>query len=150
AGLAFGLEARRFGQLAGPLEGLGAGRLGVPARVGVVARLLVGTHLEHGEHAAHLDRAPRAGAGPHRPGLLGQQHLHRAHVGHAALAHQHVVGCGALDACDQPAVVDADHGRYVVTHGVHRVVALVAVEGSVAFLVRDELDLTHLTHGDVG
>ena len=40
----------------------------------------------------------------------------------------------------QVALVDADQGRHVVSHCVHRVVGLVAVECPVAFLVGDKLD----------
>ena len=46
-------------------------------------------------------------------------------------------------------MVDADHGRQVVAHGVHGVVALVTMKGPVTLLVGDKLDLAHLAHGDV-
>ena len=46
-------------------------------------------------------------------------------------------------------VVDADHGRDVVPHRIHGVVALVAVDGPVAS-DSVELERAHLAHGDVG
>ena len=95
-------------------------------------------------------RAERALAGHHRQRVVGQRHLHLAHVGHAALAHHHVVGHELADLFGDAAVVDADHGRHVVAHRVHRVVRLVAVERPVARLVGDELERAHLAHRDVG
>ena len=47
-------------------------------------------------------------------------------------------------------MVYANHGGNVVTHCIHGVVALVAVERPVAFFVREELNLAHLAHGHVG
>ena len=108
AGLAAGAIApgsapRRLGQRARPFVGDGAGGVLEPARVAVVAALLVAAHLDDAEHAAHLDRAERALAAHHRGGVVGQRHLHLGHVGHAALAHHHVVG-------DQPGDLRAPPG----------------------------------------
>mmetsp|Transcript_5442 Transcript_5442/g.20833 ORF Transcript_5442/g.20833 Transcript_5442/m.20833 type:complete len:566 (-) Transcript_5442:6566-8263(-) len=145
-----GLEARRLGQRAGPLVGNRAGRVLEPARVLVVARFLVLADLDHGEHAPHLDRAEGAVAGHHRRRVVGQRHRHLGHVGHAALGHHHVVRYQLRDLLDDLTMVHADHRRHVVPHRVHRVMTLMAVEGPVAFLVGQELDLAHLTHGHVG
>jgi hypothetical protein len=122
----------------------------VPTRVAVVAALLVLAHLHNAEHAAHADSAERPGARHHGGGVVGQRHLHLGHVLHAALAHHHVVGDQLGDLLGHAAVVHADHGRHVVAHRVHRVVALVAVEGPVALLVGEEVHLPHLPHRDVG
>ena len=46
-------------------------------------------------------------------------------------------------------MVDADHGRHIVTHRAHGVVALVTMHGPVARFVGDEFDLAHLTDRDV-
>mmetsp|Transcript_3946 Transcript_3946/g.6462 ORF Transcript_3946/g.6462 Transcript_3946/m.6462 type:complete len:479 (+) Transcript_3946:87-1523(+) len=144
--------ARKAGGLrhgAGPFEGVGA--LGVlePARVFVVTGLLVGAHLHHAEHAAHLDGAEGAFAAHHPGRVVGDGHLHLGHVSHAALTHHHVVGDQLVDLLDHAAVLHADHGGHVVAHRVHRVVALVAVEGPVTFLVGQELDLAHLAYRNV-
>src|SRR5205814_9103577 len=125
---AFGAEARGFWHGARPLEGVGARRMLVPTRVLVVAARLVASHLHDAEHAAHLDRAERTFAAHHSRRVVGDGHLHVGHVGHAALAHRHVVGDQLVDLAHDAAVLDADHGGHVVAHRVHRVVAVVAVE----------------------
>ena len=88
--------------------------------------------------------AERPAAAHHRQRVVGQRHFHLAHVGHAALAHHHVVGHELDDLLGDAAVIDADHGRDVVSHRVHDVVRLVAMERPVAGVVGDELERAHL------
>ena len=107
----------------------------VPARVFVVARFLVFAYFEHAEHSAHLDTAKRAFAGHHLGGVVRQRHVHLRHVSHAALAHHHVIGDDVGDFFHDVAVVYAYQGRHIVAHGVHGVVALVAMKCPVAFFV---------------
>ena len=129
---------------------LRAQRLFVIAGVTVITALLLSPHFERGEHAAHLHRAIRAGAGHHGKGVGGQLHFHFAHIGHAPLTHDHVVGNEFADFLHQTPMVHTDHGGHIVAHGPHGVVALVAVHGPVAGLVSDKLQLPHLAHGHVG
>ena len=122
----------------------------VPTGVLVVVPRQSLSHLHHREHAAHLDRAELALPGHHRQRVVGQRHFHFPHVGHAAFAHHHVVRHQLGDLFRDAAMIDADHGRDVVAHGVHGVVRFVTVKCPVAGLTGVELDRPHLAHRDIG
>ena len=122
----------------------------VPIRVVVIARWLVLAHLQHREHAAHLNPAKGALASHHGHRVVRQRHLHFCHVGHAAFSHHHVVRYELGDFFDHIAVVYPNHGRHIMAHGVHGVVALVAMKCPIAFFVGHKLDLPHLPDCYVG
>src|SRR4030095_1986092 len=150
-GSSAGAARRRWlGQLAIQFVGDGPLRVPEPARIRIVARLLAFAHFDDAEHAAHFDRADRAFAAHHPCGVVGQRHFHLGHVGHAALAHHHIVGDQLGDLLRHVLVVHADHGGHVVAHRIHRVMALVAVESPVALFVGYKLDLAHLADRHVG
>ena len=135
-------RSRRLRQRAGPFVGRRARRVPEPARIAVVAAASGPRRTLSMLNMPPISTEPNGPcAGHHRQRVVGQRHLHLGHVGHAALAHHHVVGNELGDLPRHAAVVDADHRRHVVAHRVHRVVALVAVEGPVALLVGDELEL---------
>ena len=105
-----------------PLVSLGIWRLFKPARVRVVAWLLIPTNLDHAKHSPHLHGAVRSIASHHGRSVFGQRHLHLSHVGHAALAHHHVVGNELADSLGKSGVVHANKGWHIVAHGIHGVV----------------------------
>ena len=47
-------------------------------------------------------------------------------------------------------MINANHRGYVVTHGIHGVMAFVAMKCPVAFLVGEKVELAHLAHCDIG
>ncbi len=47
-------------------------------------------------------------------------------------------------------MINTDERGHIVTHGIHGVVTLVAMEGPVAFLVGEKFDLPHLADRDIG
>src|SRR5574343_795089 len=147
---AFRLEAGGFGQWPGVFVRHRALRVLEPPRIAVVTRLLVTTYLKHPEHAAHLDRSERALAGHHGRGVVRNGHFHLGHVGHATLAHHHVVRNQGINLLGDPTMINSDERGHVVANGIHGVVALVAVEGPVAFLVGEKFDLPHLADRDIG
>src|SRR5882762_1823603 len=124
-------------------------RVPVPTGILVVAGTDVVADLDDAEHAAHFHRAERTCTGHHGQRVVGQRHLHRAHVRHALFTHRHVVGYQTGDALGDTAHVCADQVGQAVAHRVHGVVRLVAVDGPVA---GDgvELDRSHLSHRYVG
>ena len=144
------VAARRLGQCARPLPRHAARRMLEPARIAVITCGLILAYLEDGEHAAHLHRTEGTFAGHHRHGVIRQRHLHLGHIGHAALAHHHVIGDQLGDAPGHVTVVHPHQGRHIVAHGVHGVMALVAMQGPVALLVGDKLQLAHLPHRHIG
>lgn len=122
--------------------------LSVPTRVGVVRQPLA--HLQDREHPAHLDRPVGTRAGHHRQGVFRPRHVLGVDgmFGHPRGPHRHV-------AVDQPrhpradlVEVGADRIRKLVAHGVHGVMALVAVERPVAGRVGHELDGARLAGHD--
>jgi len=130
---------------------MGNGAFGVlePARVFVISRLLVFAYFQDTEHATHLDRPERSLARHHGSGVVRERHFHFRHVRHASLAHHHVVGDEVANLLSHPPVVHANQGGDVVAHGIHRVVALVAVECPVPLFIGKKLNLAHLPHGNV-
>src|SRR5215831_13543722 len=100
--LRFGWGARSCRAIALPFVGDGPVGMPVPAGILVVVWLEPLADLHDREHAAHLDRSELAESGYHRQRVIGNGHLHRAHLGYAARAHRHV-----------PA---ADHARDLLAH----------------------------------
>src|SRR5450830_1292139 len=149
-GLEFAVRRSRSRRCsAAPFIGDRARWRAVPAGIAVVVARQVLAHLDHAEHTAHFQRTVGAGAAHHRQGVVGQRHFHLAH-GTAFVAHHHVVGNQLRDFPGEVALIDADHGRHVVAHGVHGVVRLVAMQRPVAFFSGVEFDGAHLADGDVG
>src|SRR6516162_5817109 len=126
-----------------------ARRMAVVARVLVVVRCQPFANFHDGEHAAHLNWSELAEARHHRQRVLGQRHFHCAYIGHARASHGHVVGYQLADLARQIALVDADEVLDVVTHRVHGVMSLVAVECPVAWVVGQHVEGPDRANRDV-
>src|SRR5262245_33599816 len=150
--LPFGLgwRGRRRGAVAPPFVGDGTLGMLKPAGIAVVVGGEALAHLHDREHAAHFDRAERAEARHHRQRVVGRRHLHGPHLGHAARAHRMIVAThDARDLSAHVVEIDADVGVEIMPHGVHGVMALVAVQSPVPRIVRLKVEGAHRTYGDV-
>nr|ABZ07606.1 hypothetical protein ALOHA_HF4000ANIW137K11ctg4g7 [uncultured marine microorganism HF4000_ANIW137K11] len=127
-----------------------AGRIRVISRIAVISGLQSRTHLDRSKHAAHVHVPELALAAHHRQGIFRQRHVHLAHFRHAAFPHGHVVRQQLRDLVNQPFLLDAYHGRHLVPHGIHSMVAFVAVESPVSRRVGDKLHRAHLADGNIG
>src|SRR5690606_22270073 len=82
-------------------------------------------------------------------GVLRNLHLHLAHIGHAGCTHGHVFRADFPDFLRDGFLIDADKSRDIMSHGIHRVVRLVAMDRPVSKVFRVELVGTHRAYGDV-